>query len=313
MERRRQSLLDHFFAGQAAKCRVLGFEVFEVLFLEDRHHHFIDDVFGHVGPGHECGRNSEGLNIAGVAPIDAARNGRVAVIGVVLDQPVDFRAADLGDHGRAIGGSLLGIGRGVTDQPKIGVDLVVAQRLALLAGGPFCCGSQIAPPPAKRSFDDVPGSTRTGARIADIVPLALDVANVPDAAVLARNQRHRLGMNRKNASQILIGTVLAEILGAAVIGVILNVRLDHGKIQLAVPDVLNVEDRALRRFDIATYAMGFSGFVDQAADGAAGRIVDSVHPAGADGDEALLDTIGRTCRPYRQREQQRRTADHVMQ
>ena len=75
---------------------------------------------------------------------------------------------------------------------------------------------------------------------------------------------------------------------------ILPVGLGNAHVQLAGADGVEVVDRAAGDLDRAADAVFLAALVHQAADGAAGRVVDAGDTAGADGDEGICaDRRGR--------------------
>ena len=180
----------------------------------------------------------------------------------------------------------------MTDQPEVGIDLVVAERLAgfgrLELGGQL----EVVAAPAQGRLHDLPGSARAGAGVADIEALALDVIDVLDVGIAPRQHGHRLGMNREDGPQVLELALVLELRGA-VVGVVLPIGLGDAELELATANGVDVVDRATGRFDGTANAVLFAVLVDQTADGAAGGIVHTRDTTGADGDEALL---GGRCR-----------------
>lgn len=175
----------------------------------------------------------------------------------------------------------------MTDREDHGVDLVVAQRLALFGG--FQLGGKLenALVPAHFAHQDFHGAALTGTGVADVDTLALEVAEILDPCICSGDDGKGFRMNREHGPQVFICAGVLE-LGGTVIGMILPIRLGDAEIEFAGLDGVNVVYRATRGFDRAADVVILAAPVDQSADRAAGRIVDAGHTAGADGNELLL-------------------------
>ena len=76
---------------------------------------------------------------------------------------------------------------------------------------------------------------------------------------------------------------------------VLPVGLGHTHVQLAGGNGVQVIDGAAGAFHRAANAVLFPGFIDQAADSAAGGIIDPGHAAGSDGDKSLVRGLDWAC------------------
>jgi hypothetical protein len=94
----------------------------------------------------------------------------------------------------------------------------------------------------------------TGAGVAHVHALALQVLEGLDAGIGARHNGEGLGVHREDGAQFLERALLLEARGA-VEGVVLPVGLRHAELQLAAADGVDVEDRAAGRFDAAADAV----------------------------------------------------------
>ena len=203
---------------------------------------------------------------------------------------IDRGAGQRNQLGAAGGGRILDRRRRMADAIEEAVDLVVAERGALLVGLELGGEREVRLGPAHLLEQLLHRGQRARAGIADVEALALEVGELGDAGVLARQYRERLGMHREHRAQIGIG--LALELGLALGGVELNVGLRQPEIEFAGLDGVDVEHRAAGRFDRAAKAGFRPALVHQPADRAADRVVDAGHAAGADGDEFLLAAAG---------------------
>ena len=140
----------------------------------------------------------------------------------------------------------------MADAIEEAVDLVVAERGALLVGLELGGEREVGLGPAHLLQQLFHRGERAGAGIADIEALALEVVELGDAGFLARQHRERLRMHREHRAQIGIG--LALELGLALGGVELHVGLRQAEIELAGLDGVDVEHRAAGRFDRAAEA-----------------------------------------------------------
>ena len=217
----------------------------------------------------------------------AAGDRHLGVVGAAAHELVDRRPGD-GDELRAAGrGRVLDVGRRVADAVEEAVDLVVAERGAVLVGLEFGGEREVAGLPAHRAEQLFHRGARAGARVADVEALALQVGEGLDAGFLAHQHRERLRMEREHRAQLAEGALVLERAGA-LHRVVLPVGLRHAHVELAGPDGVDVVDRAARALDRAADAVGLAVLVDQAADRAARGVVHAGDAAGADGDELLL-------------------------
>ena len=288
MERRGERVLDHLGFGQIAEGGMQLLEVVEV--VEDRLDHGVDHIVRNVGRGDEGGADAEGLDV-GLVVVHPGRNGRRAIVGILVDQPFDRFAGRVHEHRVTAGQGLLGQSRGMADQPEVGIDLVVAERLAGFGGLQLGRQLQVVPAPAHGRLHDVPGAARAGPGVADVDPLALEVGDVGDPGVAAGQNGDRLGMDREHRAEVLELALVLEFAGP-VEGVILPVGLRDTEFKLAGTDGVDVVDRAARRLRRAADAVGLAVLVDQSADRAAGRIVHAGDAARADRDEPLFGRVG---------------------
>jgi DNA-binding MurR/RpiR family transcriptional regulator len=166
------------------------------------------------------------------------------------------------------------------------VDVVVAQRLGLFGGLKLGgdAKSSIVQPMASISTSMVPRWPEPGLPTFTRLPLR---SSKVDAGIGAGDDGERLGVDREDGAQAFEGALLLEARGA-VVGVVLPVGLRHAEFQLAAADGVDVEDRAAGRFHAAADAVLGPVAVHQAADRAAGRVIDARHAAGADRDEGLI-------------------------
>jgi hypothetical protein len=125
----------------------------------------------------------------------------------------------------------------------------------------------------------------TGARIADVEALALEILELGDARLLAHQHGEWFGMQREHGAQIAEGVAL--VLAVALEGVELDIGLRHAEIEFAGLDRIDVERRTSSRFDRAADSVRAAVLVEQTADCPARGVVDAGDAAGPDGDEAL--------------------------
>jgi hypothetical protein len=146
---------------------------------------------------------------------------------------------------------------------------------------------EVAELPAHGAEELLHGGAGAGARIAHVHALALQLVELGDVRFLAGQHREGLGVHREHRAQIAEGAAFLE--GAlALERIVLHVRLGETEVELAPLDGVDVVDRGAGGLDRAAQAVGLAVLVDEAADGAADRVVDAGHPAGPDGDEFLL-------------------------
>ncbi len=167
------------------------------------------------------------------------------------------------------------------------VDLAVAQRRAVLVGLEFGGEREVGELPVHRGEQLLHRGARAGARVADVEALALEVGERLDVRFLAGDDGDRLGVQREHGA--LLGP-RAGILErrVALHRVVLDVGLREAHVELAGADGVGVEHRGAGRLDRAADAVLGTVLVDEAADRAAGRVVDAGDATGADGDELLL-------------------------
>ena len=167
------------------------------------------------------------------------------------------------------------------------VDIVVAQRLALLGGLQLGGDGEVIHGPAHLGHQHFHRAALTGTGIAHIDAHPPQILEILDAGIGARDNGEGLGMDREDGPQVFERALLLEPRGA-VIGVILPVGLRHAELKLAAANGVDVEDRTAGRFHTAADAMLGPVAVDHPADRAAGRVIDAGHTARADGDESVL-------------------------
>ena len=175
----------------------------------------------------------------------------------------------------------------VADAVEEAVDLAVAQRRAVLVGLELGGQREVAQLPAHRGEQLLHRRARARAGVADVEALALEVGEGLDVGFLARQHGERLGVHREHRAQVAVGAGVLE-LAQALGGVVLHVGLREAQVELAGLDGVDVEHRAAGGLHRAADAVLGAVLVDQAADRAAGRVVDAGDAAGADGDELLL-------------------------
>ena len=247
-----------------------------------------------VGGRHEGGANAERGNVRVRAPVGAAGNGGVAVVGVVGDELVHFRARHVHQHHVAGCGGLLDDAVGVANGDHHRIDLVVAKRLGLLGGFQLAGELEVVVGPAEGGHQLLHRAALPGTRIADVHALALQIREGGDVRVRTRHHGEGLGVNREHRAQFRVGAAAIrrrELVGA-VVGVVLHIGLRHAHVQLAGGDGVEVVDGAAGGLDAAAHAVLGGVLVDQAADLRTGRVVDAGDAGGADGDEGARGLLG---------------------
>src|SRR5690606_11820547 len=190
----------------------------------------------------------------------------------------------LGAAGR---GRILDVGRRVADAIEEAVDAVVAQRRAVFVGTQFRGQREVGRGPAHCREQFLHRCARARTRVADVEALALQIREALDARIRSYGDRERFRMQREHGAQVLVRTGVLEA-ARAVVGVILPVRLRHAEVEFAGADGVEVVDRAAGTLDRTADTVLLAAHVDQAADRAAGCVIDASDAAGADGDELLL-------------------------
>jgi hypothetical protein len=168
-----------------------------------------------------------------------------------------------------------------------GVDLVVAERLGLFRRFQLRGQNEIVLAPALGLHQHLHGAALTGTGIADIDPLTLQIVEGLDPRVAARDDRKRLGMDREDRPQVLVGALLLE-LGGPVVGVILPIGLGDAHVHVAGFDGVQIGDRAAGRGRGALDVVRRLTPVHQLADRLADDVIDAGLAAGSDGDESLV-------------------------
>ena len=279
---RGQPVPDHFLLGEIFEGRMQCLELLEI--LEHGLDHLINGFRRSRRRGYESGADSESGHVFVAAPVHAARNDGAAVIGAVGDEGLDLGAVHGDDE--AIAGSRCFLDRtgGMPDREYHGVDIVVAERPRLF--GRFELGNQgeVVSGPAVRPHHDFHGRALSRTGIADIDTLPLEIGNMTDTGIRAGDDGEGLRMDRKDRTQVRKRPLGFEFVGA-VIGVVLPVRLDHAHVQVAAADRIQIINRTTRALHRAANVVLGPISVDEATDGAAGRVVDAGNAPGADGNE----------------------------
>ncbi len=168
-----------------------------------------------------------------------------------------------------------------------GVDLVVAERRAVLVRAELGSKAQIGAGHAHGLEDDIHRGLSARTRRADVDALASEIGKFLDAGIGAGHEGERLGMEREHGAHVAPRTGVGEVL-LTFDGVVHDVRLGDAEIKLALLDSVQIVDGSCGGFDRTAEAVLVACLVHQAADGAARGIVDAGDAARSDGDELLL-------------------------
>ena len=258
------------------------FEIVKV--FKDSRNQGINRVFGHVRRGHKRRAHAKGFHIRIRTAIHAAGDGGGAVERVVGDQFGNRIAGHIDQNAVTGGRGFLDRARGVANSIGHRVDLIVAQGGGLFRGLDFRGQGKIVFGPALGVQQNLHRATGARAGIADVDALALEIFERGDAGIGAGHNGEGLGVDRKDCAQTFKGAFAFEF-GRAVKGVVLPVGLGNAELQLAFADGRDVIDRPAGGFDRTAHAVVFAAFVHQAADRAAGGVVNAGHATGADGDK----------------------------
>ncbi len=288
-------------------------EIVEV--FEDRLDDIVDHLFRNLGRGYKSRADTKGLGVLIGTAVHTARNGCRTIVGILLDQLVNRRTVHV-DQDRITGsGRFLDRAVRMTDDIDHGVNLVVAQCLRLLGRFQLRGEFQVGHLDAGCLHQDFHGAALSGTGVADIDALALDIHEVLDAGIGPGDHGERLRVNGEDRPQVLVRPLVGKLAGA-VIGVILPVRLGNAHIELAGSDGVQVVNRTTGTFNRATDAVLLAGLVDQATDGATGRIINTGHAAGTDGDKLVMagsfTLLRNKCNCDRNNNQQSQQLFHVM-
>src|SRR5690606_38062982 len=195
----------------------------------------------HLGRGHHGGAYAEGIHRLVVAAVHAPRDGRLRVVGVLLDDAVDLLTVHGDDHRIHRGGGFLYGAVGMAGHVDHGIDIVVAQRSGLFGGGQLRCQRKVADGPAQRVHHHIHGVPLTGAGVADIEAFALEVLDVFDVGIGARHDRQRLAVQREHGAHVGEGARIGKVLHAFV-GLVLDIRLHYAHVHLTAADGIHVGD-----------------------------------------------------------------------
>ena len=278
----RETILDHLLFLEVLECRVKLFEVIEV--FENRPGHRVDNLVRCIGRGDKGCTHAEGLGVLVAAAIHAARNGCMAVIGMFGNELLDFGSAHVDEHAVTGGRRFLDGAARVADRVDHGIDLVVTQRLGLLGCLEFGSQLEIIGRPAHGFHHDFHGTALPRSGVADVDALAFQILEVLDAGICTCNDGERFGVDGKDGPEFLEGSSLLELAGA-VIGMELPVGLRDAHVEFARTDGVNVVDGTARALDSTVDTVLLPVLVDQSADGAAGRVVDTCDTTGPDRHE----------------------------
>ncbi len=168
-----------------------------------------------------------------------------------------------------------------------GVDAVVAQGLGLLARGQLADPAEGVVIPAKLRHQLFHQGALAGSGVADVHPFARQIIQPGDLRVGTHHQGQRFRMQAEHRPQVR-GRAEGLEAAAAVIGVVLQVRLGHAEVHVAGAHHIQIEHRAPGALRGAAHPVFVAAGVEQAAQVLAGRVVDPGDAAGTDVDEALL-------------------------
>src|SRR5690606_24487275 len=157
----------------------------------------------------------------------------------------------------------------------------------LFGGGQLRCQRKVADGPAQRIHYHVHGVPLTGAGVADIEAFALEVLDVLDVGIGAGDDCQRLAVQRKHGAHVSEGAGIGKVLHA-LIGLVLDIRLDHTHVHLASADGIHVGDRAAAGRRITADVVIAGAAVDQPAQRLPDYVIDTCLAACTDGDEVLL-------------------------
>ncbi len=285
MQRCAQAVLDHALRREVGERRVQLLELVEV--VEHGLGHGVHRVGRGLARRHHRGEHAVGVGGLRVVRVQAGGDGDLGVIGLVGHQLVHHRAGERHQLGAAGGGGVLDVGAGVAHAVEEPVHLAVAQGRTVLVGLQFGSEREIRELPTHGREHFFHRRARSRAGIAHVEALALEVLELGDVGLLAGHHGEGLGVHGKHGAQVPHGTGVLE-LADALDGVELHVRLGEAEVELAGLDGVHVEHRTPGGFDRAADTVLGAVLVDQAADGAAGRVVHAGDAAGADGHEFLL-------------------------
>mmetsp|Transcript_31786 Transcript_31786/g.40816 ORF Transcript_31786/g.40816 Transcript_31786/m.40816 type:complete len:313 (+) Transcript_31786:133-1071(+) len=289
MQRRAETVFDHFSWIQVCKCRVQFAEVFHVF-----HYGFgynVDNFVRNGCAGHEGCTNTKGGRVAIGAFVHATWNGRDAVERVVSNQFFNFRTGDAHQSCVTCSCGFFDRGSRVADGVDHCVNVAVAQLLGHFGAFVLCCQRKVVHANAISVHDHFHGSALARTRVANVYTLAFKVRKAAYACVRARDHSEWLWVHREYRTHIW-ERVVCEF-GGAVIGVVLPVRLRNAKFQLARFDGVDVVDGPASGFHGAADAVLFAAFVDQTADRTTSWVVNTGNATGTDGDKLLSGSARR--------------------
>jgi len=265
-----------------------GVQLLEFLeVVEHRLHDRVHLLGGHFRRAHEGGEHAEGVGRLRVVGIEARGDRDLGIVRPLLHQAVDGRPGQRHQLGAAARGRVLDVGGGVAHRVEEAVDLAVAQCRAVLVGLQLGGEREVGELPLHLGEDLLHRGARARARVADVELLALEVGEGLDVGLLARDDGEGLGVQRHDGAQVSEGARVLELLRPGD-RVVHHVGLGDAEVELAGLDRVDVEHRPAGGFHGAADAVLGAVLVHEAADGAAGCVVDAGDAAGADGDVFLL-------------------------
>ena len=163
-----------------------------------------------------------------------------------------------------------------------GVDLVITQGLSALCALQLGDGGKRRGGPAHRLQHYVHGAAIPGTWITDIDPLALQILELLDIALLARHDSEWLRVEAKQATQLGVGSHSRKCAQPTKRGG-LTIGLHDRQCYFLIPECLQIGNRAIGGLHRAAQPRFIGTLVDQPADCASCRVVNPCHAAGADG------------------------------
>jgi len=291
VQRRGQAVLHHVLGLEVRERRVQLLELVEV--VEDCLHDDVHGVRRNLGRRDERGEHAVGLRLVRVVRVEAGGDRGVAVVGLLGDELVDRGTRERDELRPAGRRRILDVGRGVAHAVEEAVDLAVAKRRAVLVRLELRGEGEVRELPAHRGEQLLHRGARSGAGVADVELPALHVVEAVRVDFLAREHREGFRVQRHHRAQVAVRAGILE-LAQALRRVVLDVRLGHAQVELALLDGVHVEHGAAGRLHRAADAVLGAILVHEAADGSARGVVHAGHAAGADGEVLLLrETFGR--------------------
>src|SRR5690606_12299201 len=230
------------------------------------------------------GLAADGRSRLVVALVQATRDVRLGVVGLLGQQLVDLGAGHRYQNGVGGGGGFLDRAVGMTDEVGHGVDVVVAQGAGLLGRLQLGSQSEGGTCPALDGEDFFQGVTLAGTRVADVDALALEVIEAFDVGITTGEDGEHFALQREHGTDVAHRAFGFERRGA-VEGLELVVGLHDAEIEFAAANAVHVGYATAAGRGVALDAVLGGAAVEETADGLTGNVIDACLAAGADGDE----------------------------